>query len=191
MVNRFNHTSSLQVKDLVSGKIYEARMRNYSNGGIYFESNGVFQKGAKIYICIQTSPYKYSSGVLKYLQGKVIWRKELSGSTSKYGYGIQLVSGIRKHEFEQSDASKDEDLRKHPRKPYFRNVRFSSHNRIHDGRTQNISASGVFIATEDKLEVGKVIGLTLPHKDGNSSEIIGRIVWVNKEGFGLKFQKVK
>jgi Tfp pilus assembly protein PilZ len=166
-------------------------MLNYSNSGIYFESNGVFQKGAKIFICIQNSPYKHSSGILKYLQGKVIWRKELSESISKYGYGIKLVSCISKQEFEHSDASKEKDLRRHPRKPYFRNVRFSSHNRIHDGRTQNISASGVSIATEDKLEVGQVIGLTLPHKDGKTSEIIGRIVWVNKEGFGLKFQKVK
>ena len=33
---RINHTSSLQVKDLQSGKIHKAKMFNYSREGVYF-----------------------------------------------------------------------------------------------------------------------------------------------------------
>lgn len=42
---RFDHISSLRVKDLRSGEVYEAKMLNYSNGGINFESNSLLQKG--------------------------------------------------------------------------------------------------------------------------------------------------
>lgn len=52
---RFNHHSPLQIIDQSFGEIYEARIQNYSNGGIYFESDAFFQKGAKIYICMQSS----------------------------------------------------------------------------------------------------------------------------------------
>ena len=172
---RFDHNSPLQVKDLGSGQIYEARMRNFSNGGIYFESDGLLQKGTKIYISVQNSPYAQSSGVLEYYNGDVMWRKSLKKSFFKYGYGIQL----------------DSDQRKHSRTPYFKNVRFSTHEGIHVGRAKNISATGIFIATEEKLEVGQKIRFNLPLKKDKTAKIVGHIVWLNEEGFGLKFQKVK
>jgi len=172
---RFDHTSSLQIKDLGSGKMYKARMRNYSTGGIYFESDGLLQKGAKIYICMQNSPYAQSSGVLEYYTGEVMWRNDLKRSFFTYGYGIQLGS----------------DIRKHPRTPYFEKVRFSTDTGIHEGKTKNVSASGIFIATEAQLDVGQTIRLALPLKKGKFAEIIGQIMWLNAEGFGLKFKKVK
>ena len=89
---RFEHYSPLQVKDLGSGETYEARLLNYSNSGIKFESNGAFEPGAKIYICIQKSPYKHAPGILEYFFGEVMWRKNLNQAFAKYGYGIQLVS---------------------------------------------------------------------------------------------------
>jgi Tfp pilus assembly protein PilZ len=57
------------------------------------------------------------------------------------------------------------------------------------GSTKNISASGVFIATEEKLEVGQVIKLDLPMKN-KTAKIIGQVAWLNEEGFGLKFKKI-
>ena len=95
-------------------------------------------------------------------------------SFSNYGYGIQMSS----------------ESRKHSRKPYFNKVRFSSESGTHEGSTKNISASGIFIATEEKLAVGQQLKLNLPLKDGKTADIIGRIAWINEEGFGLKFKKV-
>jgi Tfp pilus assembly protein PilZ len=187
--SRFDHFSPLQVKDLRSGEIYEARMFNYSKGGIYFESDGAFQKGTKIYICIQKSPYSHSSGVLEYFNGEVMWRKDLKRSFFNYGYGIQLEFDSITQELESNPAKNTKDSRRHPRKSFFRTVQFGNHKGIFKGSTKNISASGVFIATEEKLEVGQVIKLDLPMKN-KTAKIIGQVAWLNEEGFGLKFKKI-
>ena len=60
---RIEHTSPLQIKDLRSGVIYEARMFNYSDGGIYFESDGFFERETPLYIGINNSPYSSTSRV--------------------------------------------------------------------------------------------------------------------------------
>jgi len=88
---RIEHTSLLQIKDLRSGVIYEARMFNFSNGGIYFESDGVFEKGTPLYIGIHNSPYSHPSRVFEYFKGEVMWREDLKRSLSKYGYGKEVT----------------------------------------------------------------------------------------------------
>lgn len=188
---RIDHTSPLRVKDLRSGEIYKAKMLNYSPRGIYFESDGVFRKGAKIYICIKNSPYTRSSGVLEYYYGEVRWRKDLKQSLCNYGYGIQLVSDSIKHDLDTSADSKIvKDSRKNPRKPFFRTIQFNTHKGISEGSTKNISASGAFIATEENLQIGQFIKLNLPLKTGKIAQILGQIIWLNEEGFGLKFKKI-
>lgn len=187
---RTDHISPLQVKDLLSGEIYEARMVNYSHSGISFGSDGVFEKGTKIYLCIQHSPYSFSSGVLEYYNGQVMWRKKSKRSLFKYEYGIQLVSDSSKQDLDANTAKKAKESREHPRKPFFRTIRFGTHKKLSEGTTKNISKSGVFIATEEKLEVGLLLKLKLPTQKGKTKEIIGQIVWVNEEGFGLKFKAV-
>ena len=188
---RFDHISPLQVKDLSSGKMHEARMRNHSNGGIYFESDGLLQKGAKIYICMQNSPCPQSSGVLEYYTGKVMWRKYLKRSFFYYGYGVQMVSGISKQDMHSNDDKKGNGSRKHPRKPFSRTIGLGTKNKeIFKGRTKDISASGVFISAEAKLELGQELKLILPFK-GKKVKIEGQIAWLNEEGFGLKFKKIK
>jgi hypothetical protein len=187
---RFDHFSLLHVNGLKSGEIYEARMSNYSDSGIYFESDGFFQKGINIYISMQNSPYAQTSGVLEFLFGQVMWRKNLKRSFLKYGYGIQLVFDSSKADSETNDTQVKE-LRKHSRKPYFQDILCKSSKELHTGRTKNISPSGVFIATKENLSVGQQLKLSLPRKKGKSALIIGQIVWLNEEGFGLKFKKVK
>lgn len=185
---RTDHISPLQVKDLRSGELYEARMVNYSDRGICFGSDGVFEKGTKIYICIQHSPYSFSSGVLDYYNGEVLWRNELKRSLFKYEYGVQLASDSSKQDLDANTAKKAKDSRKHPRKPFFRTLRFGTEKGLSEGTTENISSSGVFIATEEKLNVGQLLKVNLPTKKGKTEEIIGQIVWVNEGGFGLKFK---
>ena len=188
---RFDHHSPLQIKDLSSGEIHEARMQNFSDGGIYFESDGLVQKGTKIYICMQNSPYAQSSGVLEYFTGEVIWRKYLKRSFFNYGYGIQLSTDSSKEELVFNHTKETKESRKHPRKPFFRDIRFGTKKGIFKASTKNISATGVFVASREKLEVGQQLKLSLPLKKGKSTDIIGQIVWLNEEGFGLKFQKIK
>ena len=186
---RFDHISHLQVEDLGTGKTYEARMQNFSNGGIYFESDGLFEKGTQIYISVKNSPYAQSSGVLEYYTGEVMWRKYLKRSFFNYGYGIQFVSGSIRQDMESNNPNINESRRR-PRKPFFRKIRFGTKKGVYAGSTKNISAFGAFIATDDKLEVGQSLRLNLPFK-GKTVKILGKIVWLNEEGFGIKFQKIK
>jgi hypothetical protein len=118
-----------------------------------------------------------------------MWRKHLKRSFFNYGYGIQLVSGSIRQDMESNDPNVNESRRR-PRKPFFRKIRFGTKKGVYAGSTKNISASGAFIATDEKLEVGQSLRLNLPFK-GKTVKILGKIVWLNEEGFGLKFQKIK
>ena len=189
--DRIGHASLLQIKDLRSGEIFEARMFNYSKGGIYFESDGVFEKGTSLYIGIHNSPYSPISRVFEYYKGEVMWRKDLKRSLSKHGYGIKLTSESAGEKIEIGGTKKFKELRRHPRKPLSQTVKFSTKNGLSKGTTKNISASGAFIVTEDNLDVGQLLKLTVPLKKGKMTQIIGQVVWINEEGFGLKFKKIK
>ena len=69
-------------------------------------------------------------------------------------------------------------------------IKLSLDKGTHEGRTKNISASGTFIATEEKLEVGQKIRFNLLLKKDKTAKIIGQVVWLNDEGFGLKFKNI-
>ena len=82
MNKRRNHTSPLKVKNLRSGEIHDARMVNYSKGGLYFESDGIFINGSKNFIYIENSPYNHpAGGLLEYFYGEVRWITDLIESS--------------------------------------------------------------------------------------------------------------
>jgi hypothetical protein len=95
---RIDHTSSLQVKDLQSGKIHKAKMINYSKEGFYFESDSVLNPGMQIYIGIENSPYASSPDVLEYHRAQIMWRKKLKRSFFRFGYGVKLASSANKQD---------------------------------------------------------------------------------------------
>ena len=81
------------------------------------------------------------------------------------------------------------ESRNHPRRAFSRPLRFGVEENVYDGSAKNISASGVFIATDQKLEIGQLIKVNLPLKKGKMVGTLGKVVWINDEGFGLKFVK--
>lgn len=187
---RTAYLTPLQIKDLRSGDIYEAKMLDYSDHGISFASDGFFEKGAPLYCGLLYPPDYFTSRVFEYYRGEVMWRNDLKRSPFSYGYGIQLVSESSKQEPNANDA-KTKESRNHPRRPFLRPIRFGTQKEICDGSTKNICESGVFIATNEKLEVGQLIKLNLPLKKGKIIGTVGKIVWINDEGFGLKFIEIK
>ena len=187
---RTAYLTPLQIKDLRSGDIYEAKMVDYSDGGISFASDGFFEKGAPLYFGILYPPHYFTSRVFEYYRGEVMWRKDLKRSPISYEYGIQLVSESSKQESNSNDAKTTKESRNHPRRPFFRPLRFSTEKDIYNGSAKNISASGVFIAANEKLEVGQILKLNLPLKKGKMVRTVAQIVWINDEGFGLKFIKI-
>jgi hypothetical protein len=184
---RFNYTSSLQVKDLQSGKIHNARMCNYSKEGVYFESDSVLNPGMQVYIGIENSPYTSSPDVLEYHRAEIMWRKKLKRSFYRFGYGVKLGSLNNKQTLKSKDTKRTKNSRKHPRKPYEQSTMFSTQNGIFEGSTKDISSSGVFVMSKKAFEIGQTLTLALQYKDGKNVKINGEIVWTNDEGFGLKF----
>lgn len=183
---RIDHTSSLQVKDLQSGKIHKAKMINYSKEGFYFESDSVLNPGMQIYIGIENSPYASLPDVLEYHRAQIMWRKKLKRSFFRFGYGLKLASSANKQDL-KNDINKTKDLRKRPRRPYNQSTMFATQNGIFEGLIKNISSSGVFIMAKSAFEVGQIITLVLPFKNGKEVKVKGEIVWTNDAGFGLKF----
>jgi hypothetical protein len=118
-------------------------------------------------------------------------RTDLKQSPFSYRYGIQLVSESSKQESNPNDAKITKESRNHPRRPFFRHLRLGTQKEIYNGSTKNISASGVFIATNEKLKVGQLLKLNLPLKKGKMVRTVGQIIWINDEGFGLKFIEIK
>jgi ribosomal protein S1 len=184
---RMDHISTLQVQDIESGKIHKARMFNYSKDGVYFESDSVLKPGTQIYIGIQNSPYASLPDVLEYHLAQIVWQKKLKDSFFRFGYGIKLASLADKQDLKSNDSKQTKNLRKHPRRRYDQFTLFTSKNGIFEGSIKNISASGVFLAAPNTLEVGQILTLVLPLKNGKDVKVKGQIVWVNDEGFSVKF----
>lgn len=188
---RTAYITPLQIKDLSSGEIHEAEMLDYSDGGIAFASDGFLEKGSPIYFGILYPPHYLATRVFEYYKGEVRQRIDLKRSHFKYRYGIQLVSELSMQKASSNDAGAKEEKRNCPRRSFFRPLRFGTENVIYNGNAKNISASGVFIAANEKLEVGQQISLNLPLKKGKMVRSVGEIVWINEEGFGLKFTEIK
>ena len=188
---RISLTTPLQVTDLTSGDIFEAKMLDYSENGISFASDGFFEKDTPLFFGILYPPDYVTSRILEYYKGTVMWRKDSKQSPLSYEYGIQLVSESSKQDSNVKDAKTTKESRNHPRRPFARPLRFGIEKDTYNGSAKNISASGVFIATNEKLKVGQLLQLNLPFKKGEMVGIVGQIVWINDEGFGLKFRKIK
>ena len=190
---RLHHTSSIQVQDIESGKIHKARMLNYSKEGFYFESDSVLNPGMQIYISIQNSPYASLPDVLEYHRGELMWRKKLKKSFFRFGYGVKLASVANQQNLELNEIKeikKTKDLRKHPRRQYNQFTLFTSQNGVFEGSIKNISSSGAFIMAEKAFEVGQILTVVLPLKKGKQVKAKGKIVWMNDEGFGIKFLSI-
>jgi hypothetical protein len=188
---RISLTTPLQVTDLTSGDIFEAKMLDYSENGISFASDGFFEKDTPLFFAILYPPDYVTSRILEYYKGTVMWRKDSKQSPLSYEYGIQLVSESGRQNSNVKDAKTTKESRNHPRRPFARPLRFGIEKDTYNGSAKNISASGVFIATNEKLKVGQLLQLNLPLKKGEMVGIVGQIVWINDEGFGLKFIKLK
>ncbi|GAF97266.1 unnamed protein product [marine sediment metagenome] len=87
---RLKHKASILLENFPAGDHYEAKMYNYSRGGMYFESDYAPLPGTEIYIGIEKSPYDFSPDMYR---AQVRWRRELATHDSKYGFGV----GVKYH----------------------------------------------------------------------------------------------
>jgi Tfp pilus assembly protein PilZ len=184
---RIDYTSPLKVEDRKSGKIYKARMLNYSKSGLYFETDSVLGSGDQIYIGIQDSPYPSSNGVFEYYRSEIKWRKKLKDSYFKYGYGVKLYAELNKKSSKSTSFMVSNNEENKQKKPIRNTIKITDQSRSYEGLIKDISPSGVFFAAEDTFEEGQILTFSVPVKNGKEAKINGQIVWADDEGFGVIF----
>ncbi len=186
---RLDEYRPISVKDLNAGIFYKATMLNYSKNGIYFETDSILEPGAEIYLGIEDSSHASFVDEFECKLARIIWRKKLKKSFYNYGYGVKFISADNTNEHKRGNQKKDIDTRKHSRKQYTKSVLYAADNQILEGTSQNISPSGIFLKTKDKLRVGQTMILSLPSKTEKGLKIRGEVVWSNHQGCGVKFLK--
>ena len=184
---RIDHTSPLKIKDRKSGKIYKARLLNYSKNGLYFETDSMLNPGDQIYTGIQDSPYAASSGVFEYFKCEIRWRKKLKHSIFDYGYGIKLLADLNQKTSKKPDAASPVDTVRKKKRPIRKTIKISDQSGTYQGLIKDISPSGVFFETNNTFEEGQILTFSLPLPNGNESKVKGQIVWGDKDGFGVIF----
>ena len=184
---RIKHRCPLTIEDFKAGLIYNARMRNYSENGLYFETDKLLRHGESIHIGIENTHLTSLSDTYAVCRANVIWRRKLTTSSFYYGYGVQYAVNSEKLNFQMGATQAVNDIRRHTRKSYCKPIYFATENRIFGGLTQNISPSGVFIKADENLTAGQIVTLGIPLKKKKKTKVRGKVVWSNLEGFGISF----
>jgi PilZ domain len=184
---RFDYQAPIVLEDSKFGVLQGARMFNYSDFGLYLETDHFLAPGTDIYIGIPNSPYTSTPDVYERYHAEIKWRKPLNRSSFYYGYGVRFL---------QTDPldrpiERGIESRKYPRKRCALYVKYAVQQKIFPGEIRNISLGGVYLQANenDSLEVGRKLQLAIPNrKKSNVINRHARIVWVNQNGFGLAFQ---
>ncbi len=185
---RFAHESKVTLESTEIGFRRDARMFNFSDFGIYFESDYRLQPGTDIFVGISDSPFAPEPDKYERYRGIVKWRKTLKRSSYYYGYGVELIE-----EAPETPSSRQYGgTRKHPRKDAAIPVKYESENRKYEGITKDVSSGGVFITTDYPLSIGQMVKLEIPlKKKGKIARLTGQVTRSNLRGFGVKFIKSK
>ena len=87
---RIAHQSQVKIKEIKTGIFINARMRHYSQNGIYIETDSLLLPGTKIYVGIENSPFVCFANVYDIYRAEVKWLRMLNSRGYKYGCGIKL-----------------------------------------------------------------------------------------------------
>ena len=183
---RFAHESKVTLESNEIGFRRDARMYNFSDFGIYFESDYRLQPGSEIFVGISDSPFASEPDKYERYRGIIKWRKTLKRSSYYYGYGIELIE----EPSETTKARQYDGTRAHPRKDAEIPVKYEVDQQKYEGITENVSSGGVFISTLYPISVGQIVKLEIPLKrKGKIARLTGQVTRTNLRGFGVKFMK--
>ena len=199
---RIYHSTSAIIESLDSISSENATVINYSNGGLYFESDALITPGAIIYLGIFDSPYHRPDTTYECHRVKIRWCKDLYRSDYKYGYGGQHLDPIGAYtdtareklydipkylKLILADKANNKDNRTHPRKPVSKKVLFTSANQFYEGTITNVSKGGFFITTTHNFVAGNTIHLVVPGTKFDQGIMIkAEIVRNTTAGIGVK-----
>ena len=186
---RFDYQAPIVLEDAKFGVLQGARMFNYSDFGLYFETDHFLAPGTDIYVGIPNSPYASDPDIYERYHTVIKWRKPLKKSSFYYGYGVRFL------ETDPLDRPIERGIesRKHPRKHCSLDAKYAIDNQIFAGEVKNISLGGLFLKThqDGRLDVGQRFKMAiLNRKRGKIIKRNARVVWSNRSGFGAEFQRL-
>ncbi len=88
---RFDHESVVTLENNKIGIQRSARMYNYSDFGLYFETDHLLEPQTEIHIGIANSPFSPEPDEYESYRTDIRWRKPLTGAAYYYGYGIKII----------------------------------------------------------------------------------------------------
>ena len=186
---RMNRDTMVTLESLQTGVNEDTRMVNYSDNGLYFESDQFLQPGAEVFIEIenylhdQTEPYVCH-------HAKIIWGRKLKDTTYAFGYGAQYVRLPNEQNSPETDSDQIKDLRKHPRKYIEKRVIFRIGKKYLNGMISDISLNGCFIENRAFLNVGQILGLAIPGTKFVGNNILTvEVVRLSPTGVGVIFKR--
>jgi len=185
---RFDYQAPIVLEDAKFGVLQGARMFNYSDFGLYFETDHFLAPETDIYVGIPNSPYAPDPDIYERYHTLIKWRKPLKKSPFYYGYGVRFL----KTDPLDRPIERGIESRKHPRKLCSLDVKCAIQKQIFPGEVRNISLGGVFLRTNqnDSLDVGQRFKLAiLNRKRGNVIKRNAKAIWSNRSGFGVEFQR--
>jgi hypothetical protein len=187
---RFDYQAPIVLEDAKFGVLQGARMFNYSDFGLYFETDHFLAPGTDIFVGIPNSPYASDPDVYERYHAVIKWRRPLKKSSFYYGYGIRF---LETDPLDRKPIERGIESRKNPRKPCSLYVKYAVGRKIYPGEVKNISLGGLFLKTNEKdgLEIGTALQLAIPiQKKGNIIKRYARVIWSNRNGFGVEFQRI-
>ena len=188
---RWTEIVPIKITENIAGTEHEARMLNYSKNGIYFESDSLIEEGTEIYIAIQNAASDLDGSDYSCLSAKIAWRKDLKEDAFFYfGYGAFFTSN-KTEEIGNHDTKSGENKRKHIRESFKKAILLSNEGNVYKGETADISSTGIFIKSEKKFKPEDEIAFIIPGTKRRSVILRGKVVWSNRNGFGLKFSRQK
>jgi hypothetical protein len=183
---RFDYQAPIVLEDAKFGILQGARMFNYSDFGLYFETDHFLAPGTDIYIGIPNSPYTPDSDIYERYHAVIKWRKPLKESSFYYGYGARFLDADPL----DRPIRRGVESRRYPRKACSLYVKYAVQRKIYPGEIKNISLGGVFLKTNenDGLDVGQQLKLAIPNrKKGSVIKRHARVTWSSSSGFGVEF----
>ena len=198
---RFQYEATIWHDNLFPKIFFETKMRDISQGGIYFESDQTLYAGERIYVAIK-DPSTSDNDYKDCAQVEIKWRKILTDSTFQYGYGAQFMDSRNSvleaidpdslvSEVSPSNGYKlKSDSRQDPRSSYRRLTFFTTEESSYKAFITNISRTGAFIVSKYKFSLGEQIMLLIPgDQKHREMKLRGTVVRLSPKGAGIKFDR--
>ncbi len=187
------------IEEVEDNFLYRARLVNYSNTGMFLETDVVLESGSEIIVGVEDSLFPFQASAAtgdtydapECYRARVIWQKSIEGSLFNYGYGAHIITESDNKDIQNDYPKEKSDLRTHHRKPYSKITLFSSGKHLYKGLIKNISRRGVFVEIKGIFNVGQITKMIIPGTSiDNGVMLKGEVIRCSATGIGVEFKSL-